>query len=207
MLFIPGDQFLSAALAERPDLIDTALKQSIIIATPSTLMALLKVVAYRLAAGAVTENAARSASSARICTSGSRRFMSHLQKVSPLVRQLPSNTFNASVGSMERNVLPQARKFTELGVTSERLPALDPIEQPVRSITKDTKLERRLAGQGWEWYLFHAQGPARVAGQELAHELVLGLEQLLPQPRLDDLAAPQDRHVLGRAGARRRCRA
>ena len=67
-------------------------------------------------------------------------FMNHLQKVS---RSLGNavDSFNASVGSMERNVLPQARKFTELGVTSESLPALDPIEQPVRTIAQEAKAE------------------------------------------------------------------
>ncbi len=56
-MFLPGDQFLSAALAERPDLLDTALKQRIVITTPSTLMALLKVIAYGWRQNAVTENA------------------------------------------------------------------------------------------------------------------------------------------------------
>ena len=123
VLFLPGDQFLSAALAERPDLIDSALKQSIIVTTPSTLMALLKVVAYGWRqTRRHGERRARSASSARTCTSGSTTFVNHLQKVG---RSLGNavDSFNAAVGSMERNVMPQARKFTELGATTDALPS------------------------------------------------------------------------------------
>jgi len=140
VLFLPGDQFLSAALTERPDLIDTALKQSIIIATPSTLMALLKVVAYGWRQASVAENAAQIRELGQDLHKRLATFMNHMQKVS---RSLGNavDSFNASVGSMERNVLPQARKFTELGITSETLPALEPVEQPVRAITKDTKAD------------------------------------------------------------------
>ena len=118
MLFLPGDQFLSAALAERPDLIDSALKQRIIVTTPSTLMALLKVIAYGWRQTAVTENATRDPRAGPGPAQAPQTFVNHLQKVG---RSLGNavESFNASVGSMERNVMPQARKFPELGVTSD----------------------------------------------------------------------------------------
>jgi DNA recombination protein RmuC len=140
VLFVPGDQFLSAALVERPDLIDNALKQSIIIATPSTLMALLKVVAYGWRQADVAENAAEIRELGQELFKRLSTFMNHLQKVS---RSLGNavDSFNAAVGSMERNVLPQARKFTDLGITSETLPDAEPIESLVRAPTNPKTLE------------------------------------------------------------------
>ncbi len=138
VLFLPGDQFLSAALAERPDLIENALKQRIIVTTPSTLMALLKVIAYGWRQNQVSENAREIRKLGEDLHKRLSVFVAHLQKVS---RSLGSavDSFNASVGSMERNVLPQARKFTELGVTAEVLPSVDPIEQLVRLPATESK--------------------------------------------------------------------
>lgn len=140
VLFLPGDQFLSAALAERPDLIESALKQRIIVTTPSTLMALLKVIAYGWRQNLVTENAREIRKLGEDLHKRLTTFVSHLQKVS---RSLGNavDSFNASVGSMERNVLPQARKFTELGVTSETVESVDPIEHSVRMLASETRSE------------------------------------------------------------------
>jgi DNA recombination protein RmuC len=131
VLFLPGDQFLSAALVERPDLLDNALNQSIIIATPSTLMALLKVVAYGWRQAAASQNAAEIRELGQELQRRLGTFVSHLNKVG---RSLDNalGAYNAAVGSWERNVTPQARRFTELGATSEVLPSIEPAEQVVR---------------------------------------------------------------------------
>jgi DNA recombination protein RmuC len=131
VLFLPGDQFLSAALVERPDLLDNALKQSIIIATPSTLMALLKVVAYGWRQAAASENAAEIRELGQELQRRLGTFVNHMNKVG---RSLDNalGAYNAAVGSWERNVTPQARRFTELGATSEVLQSLEPAEQVVR---------------------------------------------------------------------------
>jgi DNA recombination protein RmuC len=141
VLFLPGDQFLSAALAERPDLIDSALKQRIIVTTPSTLMALLKVIAYGWRQTKVTENAREIRELGQDLHKRLSVFVNHLQKVG---RSLGNavESFNSAVGSMERNVMPQARKFPELSATTDApIESVDPIEKAVRSLAKAPALE------------------------------------------------------------------
>jgi DNA recombination protein RmuC len=147
VLFLPGDQFLSAALAERPDLIDSALKQRIIVTTPSTLMALLKVIAYGWRQTRVTENAREIRELGQDLHKRLGAFVNHLQKVG---RSLGNavECFNAAVGSMERSVLPQSRKFPELGATTDApIEPVDPIEKAVRTLTSAPSLANEIADE------------------------------------------------------------
>jgi len=130
ILFIPGDQFLSAALAEEPDLIEYALSEQIILATPTSFVALLKAVAYGWRQLALAENAKEIRILAEDLYGRLGTFVTHMNRVG---RQLASSVenYNKAVGSLERKVLPGARKFTELGVHSnkeiEKLESLEPV--------------------------------------------------------------------------------
>lgn len=132
VLFLPGDQFLSAALAERPELIDNALKQSVVIATPSTLMALLKAVAYGWRQAQVAQNAAEIRDLGQELYRRLGNFSGHLARVGQRLGNAVES-YNSAVGSLERQVMPQARRFTELGVTADAaLANLEPVERLVR---------------------------------------------------------------------------
>ena len=119
ILFIPGDQFLSAALNEEPDLIEYALSQHIMLATPTSLVALLKAVAYSWRQVALTENAKEIRKLAEDLYGRLATFVSHMNRVSKQLSGSVEN-FNKAMGSLERNVLPGARKFTELGVHEKK---------------------------------------------------------------------------------------
>ena len=135
VLFLPGDQFLSAALAERPELIEAALKQNIIIATPSTLIALLKTVAYGWRESAMADNAALIRELGQELYRRLGNFTGHMQRMGQRLDGA-LEAYNSAVGSLERQLMPQARRFHELGVPAESpLPTLEPIEQPVRTLS------------------------------------------------------------------------
>jgi DNA recombination protein RmuC len=132
VLFLPGDQFLGAALAERPELLETALKQSVILATPSTLIALLKTVAFCWRQSSVAQNAATIRDLGQELYRRLGTFTGHLGRLGQRLGGAVE-AYNAAVGSLERQVLPQARRFPELGVTADdALPTLDPIAQLAR---------------------------------------------------------------------------
>jgi DNA recombination protein RmuC len=132
ILFIPGDQFLAAALAEQPNLLEDAIRQDVIIATPTSFVALLKAVAYGWRQMALAQNAETIRNLAEDLYKRLGVFSTHLAK---LGRNLSNSVdhFNAAVGSLERQVLPGARKFTELGVRPDReIEPLEPIDKLAR---------------------------------------------------------------------------
>ncbi len=138
ILFIPGDQFLAAALDRDPGLIDQALRQKVMLATPTSFVALLKAVAYGWRQVALAENAETIRKLAEDLYARLATFASHMGNVGQTLGRAVDH-YNKAVGSLERNVLPGARKFTELGVQPRKeISALDPLEiQPRRLETAD----------------------------------------------------------------------
>ena len=134
ILFIPGDQFLSAALNEDPDLIEFALSQQIILATPTSFVALLKAVAYGWRQLALAENAEEIRRLAEDLYGRLGTFVAHLNKVGKNLAMSVEN-YNRAVGSLERKVLPGARKFVELGIRPKKeLESAEPLESLPRTI-------------------------------------------------------------------------
>ncbi|HWN07633.1 MAG TPA: DNA recombination protein RmuC [Steroidobacteraceae bacterium] len=132
VLFLPGDQFLSSALDQQPDLLDRAMSSNIILTTPSTLLALLKTVYNGWQNVRLAENAERIRGLAEDLYARLATFRNHMGKIGSSL-EASVNAFNAAVGSLERSVLPGARKFVELGVRAEKpIEDLEPIEIAAR---------------------------------------------------------------------------
>jgi len=132
VLFLPGDQFLAAALQENPGLIDDSLRQNVMLATPTSLVALLKAVSYGWKQTILADNAAEIRRLGEELYKRLAVFGEHLGK---LGKSLGSSveSYNRAVGSLEQQVLPAARRFPELGLRVNR--EIDPIE-PVADLTR-----------------------------------------------------------------------
>lgn len=136
VLFIPGDHFLSAALQTDPSLMERALARKVLLATPTTLIALLKAASYGWRQEAVSRNADEISALGRQLYDRIATFSEHLEKVG---RGLDAAVkgYNAAIGSFEGSVLPGARKFAELGAKGAKdatSPAL--IDTHARDVTK-----------------------------------------------------------------------
>ncbi len=117
ILFVPGDQFLSAALDVRPDLLDEALRNKVLLVTPTSLVALLKVVAYGWMQFRLAENAEEIRDLAVEMHKRLGTFTGHIDNVGKKLEQ-SVKAYNEAIGSLETRVLPNVRKIEELGAHS-----------------------------------------------------------------------------------------
>jgi DNA recombination protein RmuC len=134
VLFIPGEQFLAAALEIDHRLLEEALAQHVILATPSSFVALLRAVAYGWRQEALAKNAEIIREIGQDLYTRLATFGEHLAK---LGRSLDSSvqSFNKAVGSFDTRVLPGARRFVELGINTRKpVPEPEQIEHGTRRV-------------------------------------------------------------------------
>ncbi|MHB8593447.1 MAG: DNA recombination protein RmuC [Acidimicrobiales bacterium] len=132
--FVPGDPLLAAAFEHDPSLLEHAVSNHVLLATPTTLIALLRTVAAVWQQEALAENAREVQQMGRELYKRLSAFGEHLARTG---RGLAGavDSYNKAVGSLERSVLPQARRFQELGVVGgadKELVELDPLDVVAR---------------------------------------------------------------------------
>jgi DNA recombination protein RmuC len=137
VLFIPGDQFLTAALDLDRTLIEDALRQKVILTTPTSFVALLRAVAYGWRQESLAANAEHIREIGTELYSRLATFSEHLTRLGRSLEGAVSD-YNKTVGSYETKILPGARKFPEMGLEAGK-PLEEPrqVEKKLREITRE----------------------------------------------------------------------
>jgi DNA recombination protein RmuC len=134
IMFVPGDAFLAPALERDPDLLEYALVRKVHLATPTTLVSMLRTVQYAWQQQALSENARAVFDVGRELYDRLSGLGKHMEKVG---RSLTSSVaaYNAAVGSLETRVFVSARKLAALGVVDAELTAPEPVGETARPLS------------------------------------------------------------------------
>jgi DNA recombination protein RmuC len=148
VMFIPGESFLSVALSVDTTLIEDGMENRVIIATPTTLIALLRAVAFGWRQEQIAKHAQEIANIGKEIYDRFEPFLGHINKTGNYLSQA-TVSFNKMIMSLERRVLVSVRKFKELGAAGDKeLPEVQPIEQiPMKTQPKDDEQEKQEEGK------------------------------------------------------------
>jgi DNA recombination protein RmuC len=143
VMFIPGEAFFSAALEADPELLDNGFGQNVIIASPASLMALLKAAAYGWRQESIADNAREISRLGQELHARLSVMADHIAKIGKSLGAA-SDSYNSAVASFESRVLVSARKFKELGATSQEAEIIElrPVEGSLRRLASIGTLDK-----------------------------------------------------------------
>ncbi|MFD1696336.1 DNA recombination protein RmuC [Roseibium aestuarii] len=138
VMFVPGEAFYSAAIDQDPTIFENALKQKVLICTPTTFIALVKAIAYGWQQEKITRNAQQIKDLGQELYDRIAVFGDHMTGVGKALKSTVER-YNKAVGSLEGRILPSARKFEAMGISPSGagLAELEPVEAAPRAITAE----------------------------------------------------------------------